>query len=115
MATSKTISVSIGSKLARIRNEAGLSQTDLEEKAGVSRKHISAIENDAVSPTMMVLDALIRACNSTLPDFFESRVVGRYKDSNHQQLHEALQRILEGGDKASVQAVKTMIETFDTR
>ena len=51
----------IGKELQRARKEAGLSQEQLADKAGVHRTYISLLERDVKSPTM---DVLLRICGA---------------------------------------------------
>jgi len=51
----------IGKELRRARKEAGLSQEELAEEAGVHRTYISLLERDVKSPTV---DVLLRICGA---------------------------------------------------
>jgi len=58
------------------RKRCGLSQSELARRAGTSQPTLSAYEHGAKSPTLAVLDRLIRACSHQLelaptPEFVE--------------------------------------------
>lgn len=51
----------LGKELRRARKEAGFSQEQLAEEAGVHRTYISLLERDVKSPTV---DVLLRICRA---------------------------------------------------
>lgn len=51
----------IGKELRRARKEAGLSQEQLAEEAGIHRTYVSLLERDVKSPTV---DVLLRICEA---------------------------------------------------
>lgn len=53
----------IGSKIAQLRKEAGLSQRDLAEKAGLTQNTIYKIENGKFSVGIDVLGKVAEALN----------------------------------------------------
>lgn len=53
----------IGSKIAQLRKEAGLSQRDLADKAGLTQNTIYKIENGKFSVGIDVLDRVAKALN----------------------------------------------------
>lgn len=53
----------IGLKIARFRKEAGLSQRDLAEKAGLTQNTIYKVENGKLSTGIDVLDRIAKALN----------------------------------------------------
>ena len=55
--------------LRELRQQAGLSQEALADKAGLHRTYISQLERGLKSPTVDVLDALARALGVTLKMF----------------------------------------------
>ena len=111
MGTHMTV-IDVGARLAEIRESAGLTQDQLAEQSGVSRKHISAIETGATNPTVDLLGALLKCCNSTLAEFFQSRLVRRYQDPDHERSHEKLQALLEAKDKKLAPTAKTLIDAL---
>ena len=60
----------LGGLLSSARLQAGLTQTDVAEKVGVSRQHISNIETGITSPTTRVLRDYLHACGTDLAKFF---------------------------------------------
>jgi transcriptional regulator with XRE-family HTH domain len=85
----------IGKRLALIRTKNGVSQEALSEITGISRGHITKMENDKVSPTVQTLENYLAACGSTLTELFESKTPLDYANKEHQGLHEKLQAILD--------------------
>lgn len=49
------MTISLGHAIKLARESRGLSQGDLEEKTGISRNHLSLIENDKVEPRITTL------------------------------------------------------------
>lgn len=52
-----------GKQLKKYRREAGITQKQLAEKAGVSKNHLSAVERDVYQPSIKVLAIYHRFCN----------------------------------------------------
>jgi transcriptional regulator with XRE-family HTH domain len=50
-----------GALVARLRTERGLSQSQLAEKVGTSRKRIARLESGQVSPTLPFVDRVVGA------------------------------------------------------
>lgn len=67
----------IGRVLAELRADAGLRQSDIARKIGVSRAHISRIEKGHVSPSPALAERWARACSQQLIFAFESQDASR--------------------------------------
>lgn len=52
--------------LVKARKEAGLTQTQLSEKTGISQADISRLENGSRNPSLALLQRIAEALNSTL-------------------------------------------------
>lgn len=65
------VKVSLGAKLRFIRDERGLSQRDLAQKAGISTNAVSLIERDENSPSVATLQALATALAVKMSYFFD--------------------------------------------
>ena len=52
--------------LVKARKSAGLTQTELSEKTGISQADISRLENGSRNPSVAVLERIAKALNSTL-------------------------------------------------
>ena len=66
----------MGNKLREAREAKGMTQEELEEKSGVSRQTISAIENNRSGDTKAgTLIALARALETTMDAIFFPDVV----------------------------------------
>jgi len=62
---------SVGNKLRTIREERGLSQRELAQRASVSTNAISLIERDENSPSVSTLQSLAAALNVRMSYFFD--------------------------------------------
>ncbi len=62
---------SVGSKLRAIREERGLSQRELAQRAGISTNAVSLIERDENSPSVSTLQNLAAALNVKMSYFFD--------------------------------------------
>jgi transcriptional regulator with XRE-family HTH domain len=64
---------SVGNRLRVIREERGLSQRELAQRAGISTNAISLIERDENSPSVSTLQNLATALNIKMSYFFEDQ------------------------------------------
>jgi transcriptional regulator with XRE-family HTH domain len=62
---------SVGYKLRVIREERGLSQRELAQRAGISTNAVSLIERDETSPSVSTLQNLAAALNVKMSYFFD--------------------------------------------
>lgn len=60
----------LGSRLKEIRTAAGLTQAELAERAGVSRKTINTVENGVFTPSTLLALTLARALGTTVEGLF---------------------------------------------
>ena len=60
----------IGVRLKVLRTKRKLSMRELSSRSGVTVSHISNIENNETSPTIMTLNKLLDALDVSVPDFF---------------------------------------------
>lgn len=68
MATS--LPVRLGRRVSRLRQERGLSQTQLADMAVIGRAHLSQIENGAVAARVDTLYAIAKVLKMTLAQLF---------------------------------------------
>lgn len=59
------------SRLKAIRTAAGLTQAELAERAGVSRKTINTVENGVFVPSTLLALTLARALQVTVEELFQ--------------------------------------------
>jgi HTH-type transcriptional regulator / antitoxin HipB len=71
-------SIMVGSVVRAARRRAGVSQTELAERAGTSQPSIARLEKGQVSPTVITLDRIARALGSDLVIDFEPQPVQRH-------------------------------------
>ena len=57
-------------RLKAARTEAGMTQADLAERAGVSRKTVNTVENGVFTPSVLVALSLARALDTTVEALF---------------------------------------------
>ncbi|MBQ7914639.1 MAG: helix-turn-helix transcriptional regulator [Clostridia bacterium] len=65
------MSITMGEKIKNLREKAGLSQTELADKLGLSKSVISAYEKGIRNPSFKVLPQLAEALNVSQLYFFE--------------------------------------------
>lgn len=64
----KELKKRIGDNLRILRAKLRISQEDLAEKAGISAKYLTQIENEKVNPSILVLFKLAKALDITIND-----------------------------------------------
>lgn len=57
-------------KLAKLREQKGITQEELAIAAGVTRAHISRLENGHVKPSIMVLYNIAKKLDVKIEDIF---------------------------------------------
>ena len=60
----------LGSRLKEVRTAAGLTQAELAERAGVSRKTINTVENCVFIPSTLLALTLARALGTSVEGLF---------------------------------------------
>lgn len=60
----------LASRLKEVRTAAGLTQAELADLAGVSRKTVNTVENGVFIPSTLLALSLARALNTTVEDLF---------------------------------------------
>ena len=60
----------MGSRLKAVRTEAGLTQAELAERVGVSRKTVNTVENGVFTPSTPLALGLARALGVKVEDLF---------------------------------------------
>jgi putative transcriptional regulator len=60
----------LGSRLKAVRTEAGLTQAELADRAGVSRKTINTVENGIFIPSTLLALSLAKALGTTVEALF---------------------------------------------
>jgi putative transcriptional regulator len=61
----------LNNKLEEFRKRASLTQSELAEKVGVSRKSINSIENGVYIPTTVLSLKLSKGLNRSVDDLFQ--------------------------------------------
>lgn len=60
----------LASRLKEVRIARGLTQADLADRAGVSRKTVNTVENGVFIPSTILALGLARALGTTVEDLF---------------------------------------------
>src|SRR3989338_3703050 len=67
---SMNILLSLGKRIQTVREKAGLTQEQLEEKSGINTKYISAIERGQKNVTVKTLDKIAKGLKIELYELF---------------------------------------------
>lgn len=99
----------IGQRVKKARENAGLSQFELAELTGIKQASLSQIEGDKTTPRKPTLIALSFVLNSDfeetwLREFFKSSVVQNSKEFNH----EKLANLFREADQLNSESIKEM-------
>ena len=82
-------------KIRNLRMRNNLSQKEFAERGQTSMAQVRAIESGARHASIVTLENLLKGVGSSLPEFFQSKVLEHYTNPSHQYLHEMFQEILE--------------------
>ena len=86
--------MNLGKMLSDLRRRAGHKQISLAVEIGISREHLSALENNKeTNPGFQLLEQLVEACHSNLAEFFAQTAAPRTPPSDD-LLHRRLDVIL---------------------
>jgi len=61
----------LGAAVAELREQHGLTQADVADRAGLRRSHLAAIERGEVDPTFVTLVRIVRTIPAPLAELFE--------------------------------------------
>ncbi|TJY37937.1 helix-turn-helix transcriptional regulator [Pontimicrobium aquaticum] len=64
----------VGLRIKELRNERGLTQTELAELVGKDRQYLYKIEKGRVTPNVVTISALVYALEISLTDFFDFKI-----------------------------------------
>ena len=62
----------LGKKIRRMRNQLGLTQSELADRCELTKGYISQLENDLNSPSIATLTDILAALGSNLSEFFQA-------------------------------------------
>lgn len=62
--------MNIGAKIKQMRNQKGLTQTELADRCELTKGYISQLENNLNSPSITTLTDILSALGSNLAEFF---------------------------------------------
>ncbi len=87
--------MNLGERITYYRTKAGLSQTDLHKRSGVSYTIINRTEQNRFSPSIATLEPILKACNADLMDLFCQGYAPQMPEEER-ELHWKLSQILKG-------------------
>lgn len=64
----------VGQRIKELRNELGISQEALANKAGVDRTYVTDVENGRRNISVELLEKLIKALGISIQDFFTNKL-----------------------------------------
>ena len=67
-----SIKIKVGQRIKTLRNQLGISQEALANKAGIDRTYVTDVENGRRNIAIENLEKLIAALNVSVSDFFNS-------------------------------------------
>jgi transcriptional regulator with XRE-family HTH domain len=70
----------IGRRIKSLRAEKGLSQNDLAFYAGIDRSYLAGIENGKRNVTVLILEKVITALETTVKKFFDDPAFEEQKE-----------------------------------
>ncbi|MGH9397395.1 MAG: helix-turn-helix domain-containing protein [Terriglobia bacterium] len=104
----------MGRRLRAIRIQQGLTQTDLEKKAGLLRSHISRVENGWRTPSVETLERLATALEVPLYSLFypapPALVLNLEPDAFLSEIGKILLRLNEADRKAVLHVARKMAD-----
>jgi transcriptional regulator with XRE-family HTH domain len=108
----RSTKLSLGTRLAGLRKEKGLSQDELGEKIERDGRQISRWENDKITPTIEILEKIARFFNISLDYLvFEEIPKVQLKFKNHKLIttFEALEELPEEDKKALLILIESVL------
>jgi SOS-response transcriptional repressor LexA len=100
LSCAQSVQMDTGKRLSWFRAKAEHTQESLAAASGISRKRISEIEGNKGSPSLDTLDALLKACNASLQDFFKVDIPQHLDTTKHAYIYEELELLLKTPDDA---------------
>jgi transcriptional regulator with XRE-family HTH domain len=64
----------VGQRIKELRNELGISQEALANKAGVDRTYVTDVENGRRNVSVELLEKLIKALEVSIQEFFTNKL-----------------------------------------
>ena len=106
----------LGGRLVVFRAAAGLSQKELALRSGVSKAHIQKLEAGKSNPSVLTLNLILKACGSTLGEFFNDALPPSYRKPGEWEAHLHLHNLLRLRDPSLTigitAALKVLHEAF---
>ena len=87
--------MNIGLRFRELRYMRRLCQEEVGAKIGQPRQAVTRFEMPGNDPTMSTLISMLSTINVPLAEFFEGKIPPKYPKTEHQELHEKLQSILD--------------------
>ena len=62
-----------GKRIAELREQQGISQSELARRSGKDRQNINRLEKGAINPTLFQLTEIAKALNVSLPELLDMK------------------------------------------
>ena len=107
----------IGKKLKNLRNQCGITQEEIDDRAELSKGYISQLEHNMTSPSIATLADILQCLGSSLEEFFtgtsEEQVVfgeEEYFEKIDNELKNKIEWIIPNAQKNMMEPVRLTLE-----
>lgn len=100
----------IGARVRQYRNQSGLSQEELAEKAGLHSTYIGQLERGEKNATLETVGKVAVALNLSFEVLFENIITGSVENKNAQECYEILASLSIKEQKAVLEIVKRIVD-----
>jgi transcriptional regulator with XRE-family HTH domain len=101
----------MGARLKRLRQEAGVSLSELARLADADRSYVHDIETGTANPTIEVYAKLLSVCGVDFDEFLLG-LKSKASTPEHQEVHRLLSVILNSGVKELIQVTRGTLEAL---
>lgn len=98
----------LGHRIRSLRQDRGLTQQQLGERAELNYKYLGAVERGEENPSLLVLERLANALEAELMDLFRFR----HEETSPQALRKSLTDLLSAADTSQLQMACKLIEAL---
>lgn len=99
----------VSRRIRSLRIQEGMTQMELEEKAGLGYNYIYKLENKSNNITLSTLSKIMEALNVDIPTFFD---IGFTNDQDMEELILLMTDIPMNKRKEVIQAINTLVKTL---
>lgn len=103
----KTIKELVGARLKELRKNKGFSQAEIAEKVSLDSKHISRLETGKTFPYPETLEALAKALDVPIKEFFE------FEHLQEQEVSiRTVQELIEGAGEEKLRLIYKVVKAI---